>query len=352
MVDKLKDLNTSVDKATKRSLTKIHIERGTSRMLVLVVLSFALFAILKPNIFLNPLNLQNIMLASPEVGLLAIAIMLAMLTGGIDLSVVSIAVGTAVTIAGMYQALGDSAESMTVVIILCGFLMGLLGGVINGLLISRVGITPILATLGTMQIYNGLAIVFTGGKTLYGVPSALTTFGKTTVATVPALFWLFLIAAVLVAILLQRTPLGLKLFLQGSNAKAASYSGLNLARNLMATYVLSGALAALAGVVIVCRNPTASADYGQSYVLLVIVIAILGGTNPLGGFGTVAGVVLATLTLQIIQSGFNIMRLSSHEYAIAQGVILIIIMVIDQIGLKRRARKVPKQPKTPERATA
>jgi simple sugar transport system permease protein len=340
-----KRLNSSTDSGTRALLARLQAERGTVRMLVLTVVAFLIFTILKPAIFLDPLNITNMAVAAPEVGLLAIAVMLAMLTGGIDLSVVAIANATAITIAGLSAHNPDASGVTTLLIVVAGLVMGLLGGVINGILISRVGITPILATLGTMQVFNGLAIVYTGGKTLYGVPAQLTTFGEATVAGVPMLFIVFILAAVAIAVLLNRTPLGLKLLLQGSNEKAARFSGIRPSRTLMATYTLSGLLAGIAGVLIVSRNPTASADYGSSYVLLVIVIAILGGTNPSGGFGTVTGVVLATLTLQIVQTGFNIMRLSNYEYAIAQGVILIVTLVIDQVSTRRRANRPKKNSK-------
>lgn len=335
-------VNSEVDTRTRSLMSHLQVERGTLRMLILTVASFLLFAILNPNVFLDPLNIVNMAVAAPEIGLLAIAVMVAMLTGGIDLSVVAIANATGITIAALSAHFPHAGGAMTGLIVLAGLLVGLLGGVVNGLLVSRVGITPILATLGTMQLFNGLAIVYTGGKTLYGVPSLLTGLGEATVAGVPLLFIVFLLAATAVAVVLNRTSLGLKLFLQGSNEKAARFSGIRLTRTLMATYVLSGALAALAGVMIVARNPTASADYGSSYVLLVIVIAILGGTNPSGGFGTVTGVVLATLTLQIVQTGFNIMRLSNYEYAIAQGLILIVTLVVDQISRRRKANKQAK----------
>jgi simple sugar transport system permease protein len=343
----LKELNDQLDNRTRSLVSRLQMEHGTRRMLVLTVAAFALFTVLNPSVFLDPLNITNILVASPEIGLLAIALMLSMLTGGIDLSIVAIANGTAITIAALTAHFGHDGNVgglTTLFILVAGFGVGLLGGAVNGLLISRVGITPILATLGTMQVYNGLAIVYTGGETLYGVPKQLTTFGEATVATIPLLFVVFIVAAAAIAVLLNRTPLGLKLFLQGSNEKAARYSGIRIGRTLMATYVLSGALAALSGIVIVARNPTASADYGASYVLLVIVIAILGGTNPSGGFGTVLGVVLATLTLQIVSSGFNIMRLSSYEYAIAKGVILILTLVIDQMSRRRQANK-PRKPR-------
>jgi len=345
----LQDLNERTDSSTRSLISRVQMEHGTLRMLILTVAAFVLFTILNPSVFLDPLNITNMAVAAPEVGLLAIAVMLAMLTGGIDLSVVAIANATAITIAGLTSHHPHVGGAGALLIVVVGFAVGLLCGVVNGLLISRVGVTPILATLGTMQVFNGLAIVYTGGETLYGVPAQLTTFGEGTVGRVPLLFVVFVVAAVAVAVILNRTPLGSKLVLQGSNGTAARYSGIRPTRILMATYVLSGALSALAGILIVARNPTASADYGSSYVLLVIVIAILGGTNPSGGFGTVAGVVLATLTLQIVQTGFNIMRLSNYEYAIAQGLILIVTLVIDQVSRRRRASR-PRKPSLQEAA--
>jgi simple sugar transport system permease protein len=219
--------------------------------------------------------------------------------------------------------------------------MGLLGGLINAVLVAYVGITPILATLGTMQIYNGIAVVWTGGRTLYGSPATLTNLGQATVGGIPILFLVFILAAVLVALLINRTPIGLKIQLEGSNPTAAVYSGIRGRSVLTSTYLVTGLLGGLAGVLFIARNPSASADYGASYVLLVIVIAVLGGTNPTGGFATVLGVVLATLTLQIVASGFTALRLSAYQYAIAQGVILILVMITDQIDWRRRRQRKP-----------
>ncbi len=339
----LKQVNDAVDSRWSELLSRVHMERTTRRMLALVVIAFALFAVLAPNVFLSAINLQNIALASPEIGILAVAMMLAMLTGGIDLSLVSIANLSAITMSTIYTAVAATdpaqAEAMMPVIVLAGVLVGLAGGAINGVLVSVVGITPILATLGTMQIYNGVAVAWTGGSTLYGAPSALTAMGMSTLAGVPLLFLAFVLVAVGVGALLNRTPLGLKVQLQGANPTAARYSGIRGRSVLMSTYLLTGLLGGIAGVLFLARNPTASADYGASYVLLVIVIAVLGGTNPNGGYATVLGVVLATLTLQIVSSGFTAVRLSSYEYAMAQGVILIAVMVLDQVRWRRRRRR-------------
>jgi simple sugar transport system permease protein len=339
----LQHLNSSVDSRWNELLNRVHVDRSARRMLVLVVLAFALFAVLRPEVFLNTINLRNIALSSPEIGIIAIAMMLAMLTGGIDLSLVSIANLSAITMSTLFTTIAannpDQAEQLFPVIVLAGIGIGLLGGAINGMLVSGLGITPILATLGTMQIYNGVAVAWTGGKTLYGSPAQLTNIGQATAAGIPMLFIIFVLIAALLSVVVNRTPLGLKIQLQGANPVAARFSGIAGRRVLMSTYLMTGVLGGIAGVLFLARNPTASADYGASYVLLVIVIAVLGGTNPNGGFATVFGVVLATLTLQIVSSGFTAIRLSSYEYAMAQGVILIAVMVVDQIHWRRLRRR-------------
>lgn len=333
-------LNDQLAESSASLLDRLQVQRSVGRLLVLVLVAFAFFAVLNPRVFLNPINLQNIAVASPEIGVLALAMMLAMLTGGIDLSLVSIANLSAITMSTLFTTISATdpalAQQLAPVIVLAGVGVGMLGGAINGLLVSRVGITPILATLGTMQIYNGIAVAWTGGRVLHGSPDALTAMGRTTLAGVPMLFVMLLLVAVSLGVLINRTPIGRKIQLQGANPVAARYSGIDSRRVLMHTYVVAGLLGGVAGVLFLSRNPTASADYGASYVLLVIVIAVLGGTNPMGGLATVGGVVLATLALQIVASGFTAIRLSSYEYAIAQGVILIAVMVFDQVRWRRR----------------
>ncbi|MHA7156000.1 ABC transporter permease [Arthrobacter sp. TMN-50] len=321
-------------------------------MVVALLMAISLFSILNPGVFLSPINLQNIAVAAPEIGIIAIGMMVVMLTGGIDLSLVAVANFSAITISTLHTAIAtndpDLANNLAFVIVLAGLAVGVLGGAINGFLVSVVGITPILATLATMQIYNGIAIVWTGGTTLYGAPAILGTIGQAAVANIPVLFIIFLAVAALVAVLINRTALGRMIQLEGANSVAAQYSAIPRRAVLMKTYMVGGLLAGLAGLLFLARNPTASADYGSSYVLLVIVIAVLGGTNPSGGFASVAGVVLATLTLQVVSSGFTAIRLSSYEYAIAQGVILIGVMILDSVSSTRtkRSKKAGSQPAT------
>src|SRR3954470_7288785 len=131
----LKDLNERTDAATRSLVSRVHLKHGTLRMLVLTVAAFAVFAVLNPSVFLDPLNITNMAVAAPEVGLLAIAVMLAMLTGGIDLSVVAIANATAITIAGLTSHHPHVGGAGALLIVVVGFAVGLLCGVVNGLLI-------------------------------------------------------------------------------------------------------------------------------------------------------------------------------------------------------------------------
>src|SRR3712207_536102 len=184
------------------------------------------------------------------------------------------------------------------------------------------------------------------------MPEAFLALGLNTVALVPISFLALVLISVALAVLINRTPLGTKLRLVGANPTAARFSGINNRRVLLMTYVVTGLLAGGAGIIIASRSASASPDYGSSYLLLAIVIAILGGTNPFGGYGTVLGVVLATVTLQMVSSGFNIMRLSPFEYTIAQGVILVVVMALDVTHRRRQARAAaPPTAPDPARAT-
>jgi simple sugar transport system permease protein len=359
---------SGLDALTKRFVGLAQGERSLVRLLGLALAVLVLFSALSPNVFFSVINFQTIGFAVPEIGLLSLAVMVAMLTGGIDLSIVSVANLTALTTASLFAAFGavdatgGQAVLLTVLFVLAGLLVAVLAGLFNGFLVAVVGVTPILATLGTMQLYNGIAIVWTGGEALYGMPEAFLGLGLDTVALIPISFVVFTLIAVALAVLINRTPLGTKLRLVGANPTAARFSGIANRRVLLMTYVVTGLLAGGAGIIIASRSASASPDYGSSYLLLAIVVAILGGTNPFGGYGTVLGVVVATVTLQMVSSGFNIMRLSAFEYTIAQGVILLAVMVIDAAVGRRRARATappggagptPPDPRDPERpATA
>lgn len=322
-------------------------ERSPWKLLLLTVVIFAIFSAAAPNTFPSIVNLQSMGFQFPEVGLLGLGVMLSMVTSGIDLSMVAIAdlAGTAMAqfllrATGPNGGPGSIGLTLTAVAIALG--VGALCGLVNGFLIGKLRITPILATLATFELFGGLAIAWTGGHTLGGIPDSVLVIGNGTLLGIPIPTLLFVVAAAGTVLLLNWSRLGLRMTLVGANATAARFSGVRDLRVLIGTYVSSGLLAGLAGVIIVARTASATPDYGQSYILLSVVIAVLAGVDLSGGFGTVAGIVLATLALTFIQTGFVFLGFSQFLYEMAQGLILIAVLGLQagQVsGLWTRVRR-------------
>ena len=319
---------------------------GQLPLLLVTIAFFVLFSLAAPRVFPTLLSLQSMAFQLPEVGLLALGVTLTMVAAGIDLSVVAIADLSGLSAAQFLHAAGSAGGGtdswlLTGVALLVALAVGAACGAINGLLIGRVGITPILATLGTSGLFAGAAVVWTGGPPVVGLPASFLALGRTLPFGIPVPLLLFALGATGAAVVLHRTLLGLQIGLVGANA-----SGRPLLRHssdacdpLRATYMASGILAALAGIVIVARTSSASPAYGQSYILLAIVIAVLGGVDlPHGGFGTVAGVTLAAICLAIVQAGFSTLGVNQFLYQVAQGLILagVIALRVADISVARR----------------
>lgn len=299
---------------------------------VLITMSFA-----NPR-FLNAYNFESMAFFLPELGILSIAVMIAMLTGGIDLSIVGLANLSAITAGLFFQRMGGAEAGIGIVLIgvAIALSVGLLGGLINGWLISRLRITPILATLGTGQVFTGLALVLTGGPAIVGFPAAWNAIGNAKLGPIPVPFVIFIAVCVGVWLLLSRTAFGLQLMLIGTNPRAAVFAGINRAWMLMYSYALTGLLAAMAGIILSGRTNAAKSDYGASYLLQAVLIAVLGGTNPAGGRGNVLGVVLALISLVMLSSGFQMMRVSNHLIDFIWGAFLIGVLVLNYLLSNRK----------------
>lgn len=306
-------------------------------LVITMVFSFVLMGSLKPDRFLTLYNFDSMAYQFPEYGILSIAMMLTMLTGGIDLSIVGIA-----NLSGVFAALAmarfipeGTAPVLLVLYILGAVVLSLAAGVVcglaNGLLVAKIGIPPILATLGTMQLFTGIAIIITKGYAVFGFPERFTVVGNEAIWVFPVPFIIFAVCAVACAVMLNKTSFGLKLYMMGTNPTASKFSGINNAVMLIKTYILSGLLAAIAGLVVIARTNSAKADYGTSYTLQAILISVMGGVNPNGGFGTISGIVLAVLTLQFLSSGFNMLRFSNFFKDFIWGAALLAVMVMNYL---------------------
>jgi len=318
-------------------------DRKITQLLAITIGTLLVFSIMSPNIFFSPNNFKSMSYQVPEIAILSIAVMLSMLTGGIDLSIVSISNAAALVAAYVMRSKSDTTgtESLIWIIIACvlGIIVGLLAGGINSILIAKLDVTPILATLATMTLFNGIAIGMTNGVSVSGLPESFMRVGNGTFFGIPTPFVLMIIIAGAVGLWINKTTLGLKIFLVGTNRKAAQYSVMGDRKVIAWVYLVSGLLSALAGLIIASRTSAASPDFGSSYILLAIVIVVLGGVNPMGGFGTVTGVILATVVLQMVSSGFNALRFSQFLYLAAQGGVLIFVMILNVVLENRRVNK-------------
>jgi simple sugar transport system permease protein len=318
-------------------------DRKITQLLAITIGTLVIFSILSPNIFFSPNNFKSMSYQVPEIAILSIAVMLSMLTGGIDLSIVSISNAAALVAAWVMTSHSETTgtESLMWIVIACalGILVGLIAGGVNSILVAKLDVTPILATLATMTLFNGIAIGMTDGVSVSGLPEQFMRVGNGTFFGIPTPFVLMIIIAGAVGIWINRTTLGLKVFLVGTNRKAAQYSVMGDRKVIAWVYLASGFLSALAGLIIASRTSAASPDFGSSYILLAIVIVVLGGINPMGGFGTVTGVILATVVLQMVASGFNALRFSQFFYLAAQGGVLIFVMILNVVLENRRVNK-------------
>lgn len=307
----------------------------TTTLFILMICAFVVMSIFLPGKFLTLSNFQSMSSQIPEFGLLAIAIMLAMLTGGIDLSVVSTAnlagVGAALILTGsLFPQLGGYGEGLVVIMaILFALAVSLLCGLVNGFLIAYIGAPAILATLGTMSIFSGIAIVITKGYGIAGFPENFLFIGSGTIFSIPMPLIIFIICTLVMALVLDRTSLGFNLYMLGSNPVAARFSGINNRGILIRTYMLSGLYSGLASIIMISRANSIRPGYGSAYLLQAILVCVLGGVDPSGGYGSISGLVLGIIMLQILQSGFNILAFSPFSKNVIWGLMLILVMVLN-----------------------
>ncbi|MEM9223612.1 MAG: ABC transporter permease [Pseudomonadota bacterium] len=316
------------------------------RLAAIAIAIFGAMSFLRPDLFFTAANFQSMAFQFPEYAILALAMMLAMLTGGIDLSVIGIANLSGILAAFTMAALVPDAPGYGLDVlgaiglaVAVSLTVGAVCGAINGLAIAAVGIPAILATLGTGLMFTGLAIVLTEGRAVLGFPDAFAVIGNGLVGPIPMPVLIFAALAVILALVLNRTKFGLRVYLMGTNPLAARFAGIDNWWITVRTYVGCGVLSACAGLVLMSRANSAKADYGASYLLLAVLIAVLGGTNPYGGFGRVGGIVLAVLSLQFLSSGFNMLQFSNFAKELVWGLTLLLVMGLTQVSLSRSARR-------------
>jgi len=302
------------------------------RLAIIAVVVFALMGILSPERFLSEQNLTSMAFQFPEFAILALAITLVMMTGGIDLSVVGIANLSAVVAALILTEFAGPDLPLQASLLWLGFalgaslLIGAMVGLLNGTLVAFLGLPPILATLGSGLVFTGFAIALTGGSAVMGFPEVVAWIGNSQMLGLPTPLLIFIMLAVALHFLMTRTAFGIRISMFGTNPLAALYAAVDVKGMLLEVYMLSGLFASVAGMVIMSRANSAKADYGSSYLLLSVLFAVLGGVNPYGGYGRVVGVVLAVLSMQFLSSGLNMLQVSNFARELIWGALLLFVM--------------------------
>ncbi|WP_232016606.1 ABC transporter permease [Paenibacillus baekrokdamisoli] len=312
--------------------------RRDPHMSVLSVISVvvaAFLVLMQGDQFLSVNNLQSMAYQIPEFGLLAIAMALTMLTGGIDLSLIAIAgvsgIVAAYILSGSLIPMdsGISTPLLVAIAVVAALVVSMICGAINGLLIAKLSVPPILATLGTMILFTGIGMAITSGQGIVGFPESFLDFGAGSVLNVPYVFIIFVIVAVVAAVVLSRTKLGTRVYLYGENHVALKFSGIRSERLIVQVYMFAGLLAGLAAIIIISRVNSAKVGYGDTYLLQAILVAVLGGVNPDGGRGKITGVILALFLLQFLQSAFTLFSFTPYAKKLIWGCMLLLVMIIN-----------------------
>ena len=340
--------------ATHSLLARLFADRQLNFLLLTNVAVLAMATLMAGTDFIGLYSLQSMAAQVPELGLLALGVMLAMISGngGIDLSGIALA-NLSGMVAGLLTALtivlDEAPLAYTLLFLGIAVGVGLLGGMLNGTLIAWAGLTPILATLGTQLLFTGAAVVLTNGSALrLGYVEPLDDFGNATILGIPLCFALFIAIAGLIAAILRFTPFGVRLHLLGTNAKAARYAGIAYRRVIFITYTVCGVLASVAGAIIAARTSSVKWDYGSSYVMIAILIVVAAGVRPDGGYGRLICVVLSATALQLLSSMFNFLNVSNFFRDCAWGLMLLLFLAVSRFdaGVWWRAQFAAKRPES------
>jgi len=278
--------------------------------------------------FLNAGNLSRTSSDFMEIGLMMLPMVFIIVTGNIDLSVAS-NMGMSASFMGVLHNMGVNIW----VAALAGLLLGTLGGMINGLLVSRVKLPALVVTLGTYAFYRGIAYGFLGDQAARDYPSAFTYFGQGKIfgSLIPFSVGLFIVLAILFGLVLHRTTFGRYLYSIGNNESASAYSGVPVAKIKFIIYSLSGFMAALAGLILAARFGSTRPDIGTGLELSVITAAVLGGVDINGGKGTMLGAALSLLLIGLMRFGMGLLNIQGQVQGIAIGLLLILSILVPSI---------------------
>ena len=282
--------------------------------------------------FFSVRNMYNILMDIAVVGVLTIAQTYVIITGGIELSQGAI-IGLTGTLAAMMILAGVPIAAAIVIVLLLG--AGI--GAVNGILIARLNVPSFIATLGIQQVIMGVALLSNGGSNVYGLPKSLGNFGSGGMGGfIPYIALVMILLAIVFHVILSRTRFGRYTYAVGSNADSARLSGINVKRHLFKTYITAGFLAAVAGILMLCRLKSGVALAGQGYEISAISAVVIGGGSLAGGEGSVVGAMIGALIMCVLSNGLQLLGASSFWQNVFTGIVLIVAVMVEFIRKKKQ----------------
>ena len=313
--------------------------------LIFLLLLMLVFSIMEPR-FLSSVNLFNVMRQVSITGLLAIGMTFVILTAGIDLSIGSLLafaglVAAAVAKGGMEDRFTVGDETIGYgwqLAALAAIVVGLLGGLLQGVAITKLKVPAFVVTLGGMSVFRGAALLFASGGPISGFQPDYTWWGQGRILSVPVPVIIFLVAAVIAHVVLSYTRYGRQVYAVGGNPEAARLAGVNVNFVIASVYVIMGFFAGLGAFVLSARLNSAEAVAGTGYELTVIASVVIGGTSLFGGSGSIFGTVIGTILIGVLLNGLVLMNVNSYIQQIIIGVIIVLAVAFDTFAKSRRKR--------------
>jgi len=276
--------------------------------------------------FFTTKNIVNVLRQTSINGILALGMTMVILTRGIDLSVGSVLALSGIVAASLVSGPDPAPAAVAVG---AGLGVGLLCGLVNGLVVARLGVPPFVATLGMLSVARGLTYIYSDGMPIAGLSESFLWLGQGRVFNIPIPVFFFAGVFILLWILLNKTVFGRYIYAVGGSEKSAKTAGIGTKKILVSAYALAGMLAGLGGLILTARTTTGLPQAGQSYELDAIAAVVIGGTSLSGGVGTVRGTLFGALIIGVINNGLDLMGVSSFYQQVVKGVIIVCAVLLD-----------------------
>ena len=310
-----------------------YVYRWEGVLIVLLLVEFILFSLINSDF----LNISNLLFSTNDflfIAIAAIPMTFVIVTGGIDVSIGSIMGLTSILIGVLWM---NGIPILFAVII--ALIISCLAGALNGLIIKMTDVEPLVVTLGTMFLYEGIALVISGGagasgyEGISGLPDVFVQLANGSFIGIPNLLWLLIVLTVLCTVLFHRTIYGRHVKLTGANENAAKYTGIKTKKVVIIAYILSGLGGGLGGAFLTAYFGSARADMGSETILPIITAVVLGGTLITGGKGSIIGTVLASIFIGLMQYGLQMTGLTNEQSNVVIGIILILSVIMRHFKL-------------------